>query len=202
VDQPCDADDGCGAVCGCTDGLLCCDDGTCQEECGACVPDCEEKECGDDGCGSACGTCEAPATCNVETGKCIGPVVDCSELDECTSGATGCVDDLTAWKCIQNPTNECWYKENVPCAAGQTCQEGACSGGDTPGADVTEEGDVSEGGGTEGDTSGGGSDDKSEESGGSNCSAAGTPHGSAGLALLMLALLTLLATSRRIRVER
>ena len=64
---PCHKDDGCGEVCGCDDGLVCCSNGTCMDEC-PCYAECYGKECGPDWCGGQCGQCEHKEAC--EDGQC------------------------------------------------------------------------------------------------------------------------------------
>jgi len=99
--KTCDADNGCGTLCGCEAGLTCV--GTeCKKACEAdadcaagqkcvegfcaagCTPACTDKQCGDDGCGGTCGTCDAGKVCNA--GKCEDAVnpwpTECKGLNE------------------------------------------------------------------------------------------------------------------------
>lgn len=106
--------------------------GVCSDEydacVGACVPDCNGKECGSNGCGGLCGQCAQGYECN-DVGIC--------ELGDCTPDCTGkeCGSDGCAGSCGTCGTGLFCDAQGL-CQAGtgpQTCEEidtciGNCSG--------------------------------------------------------------------------
>jgi len=69
---------------------------------GACIPDCDGRECGNDGCDGECGTCEMEQVCSPD-GKCVLPLPepdppDVAEQDEELSATPDAGTDTTAGK--------------------------------------------------------------------------------------------------------
>ena len=106
----CHKDDGCGKLCGCDDGLVCCDNGTCMDQC-PCYPECYGKECGKDGCGGKCGQCEHKEAC--AAGKCTD-LLD-KLLEDCKgkyeSSASGCPPWLGDEGCCDAEDRAVWCHE-------------------------------------------------------------------------------------------
>ncbi|MEZ4265452.1 MAG: lamin tail domain-containing protein, partial [Myxococcota bacterium] len=171
----CDADEGCvsgvcesascegncgllaATGCGCDDFCFsigdCCED-VCTfcpsqapgDECGACEPACDGKNCGDDGCGSTCGECGATETCGL-AGTC--EIVECCKDNNCCTeiGTPGCTDagleacvcdlddfccsvnwdDLCAASAVEDCSNAC-TGPCVPACDGKNCGDDGCGG--------------------------------------------------------------------------
>ena len=98
----------------------------------ACLPACENKECGPNGCGGSCGECDDYLLCTVDS--CID---------------TQCVHDIQPFSCVfdglcvvsgtEHPDNPCWkckpsksqsewtaLEDSTPCGAGKVCYMGEC----------------------------------------------------------------------------
>ncbi len=97
-----------------------------EDETTACQADCSGKQCGDDGCGGSCGTCTG---CGEECRQSACEFTAC-EGNECGSdtcgGTCGSCDEVqeecSMGLCVCSFVN-C---DDVCCAAGQVCAEGAC----------------------------------------------------------------------------
>ena len=93
----------------------------------ACVPDCEDKECGDDGCGGSCGTCGDDDPCNgnelCEDGICAyDSPPDCDDGNPCTTDS--CVENQG---CENTPLGD---KTEPACDDGNPCTENVCISGE------------------------------------------------------------------------
>jgi hypothetical protein len=75
----------------------------------ACVPACEDRECGPDGCGGSCGACASGRICSADA-VCVPDPEDCSQ----TCASLGMV-------CGEHCGEDCGA-----CAAGEVCVDGAC----------------------------------------------------------------------------
>ena len=113
----------------------------CRPDSWACVPDCEDRECGPDRCGQSCGTCEAGRFCDA-TGRCAcespcegrscGPDPTCPEVScgacdagfTCTEGQCECAPSCEGVTCGMDPV--CGELDCGACPAGQACEAGAC----------------------------------------------------------------------------
>ena len=94
----------------------------------ACVPDCEEKECGDDGCGGSCGTCGDTDPCNgndlCEEGKCVqDSPPDCNDGNPCTEDS--CVEEQGCENSAVPDIAEPACDDGNPCTT-EMCVAGAC----------------------------------------------------------------------------
>jgi hypothetical protein len=132
----------CGPGGSCPSGLTCAGDGTCRRGAGgqdidsgsgsidaAGEPDAAPVACdGDQDCESPPTACLLAGTCDLGTGTCQFPAVDCTSLDgECTMG----VCDVATGECAAQAINQ-----DESCGAGVICEPyGAC----TAGADVCAE---------------------------------------------------------------
>ncbi len=121
-DKECGSD-GCGGSCGFCFGDLVCEEGKCVIK--TCKPQCAGAQCGDDGCGGSCGTCEAGLECNPQK-QCVEPCVpDCLGRfcgdDGCGGSCGGCSEGLTCknGKC----TGPC-----TPYCEGRQCGDDGCGG--------------------------------------------------------------------------
>jgi len=126
--KACDEDNGCGELCGCTDGQICE-----NSECVDCTPSCDGKGCDeDDGCGELCGcadgeeccqdgTCAAAGECACDA-QCADPLgnpYECGD-DGCGGQCGICADDKVCQGhiCIDAPPEqipfggECQYLED------------------------------------------------------------------------------------------
>ncbi len=66
----------------------------CGDECPACTPQCDGKQCGlDANCGKSCGTCAAGTSCN-GAGQCVPPTSDPPATGPTGDGGTGNIPDL------------------------------------------------------------------------------------------------------------
>lgn len=102
---------GCSCAPGCAATGSCCNDYVAA--CSACVPDCNNKNCGDDGCGGQCGACDlasAAPYCDPATQRCGPPPC----LPQCSGKSCG--DDGCGGSC-------------GACQAGQACflDQGQCA---------------------------------------------------------------------------
>lgn len=187
IDVECGSDQVCQqgeCVGGCED-VVCpygqsCRLGICVDPC-ATVTCSEHQVCSEGVCVNACGECnglicEAPLTCDSESGRCIDP--DCAET-EC-DGHTHC----EGGECIDN----C---DGVVCPGGQSCIEGECiypddgpsDGGPSDGG--PSDGGPSDGGPSDGGADGGDDDELSAEPA-CGCNIGGQEAATRSLPLLLL----------------
>jgi agmatine/peptidylarginine deiminase len=133
--KACDADNGCGALCGCPVGQKC-EGGACV----ACQPACDGKNCGPDGCGGQCGTCQANQTCT--NGVCVGGCTpDCAGKECGDNGCGGqcgacglgqsCSAEFKCVGCVASCAGKVCGNDGCgglcgQCAAGSTCSNGQC----------------------------------------------------------------------------
>ncbi|MBW1808725.1 MAG: hypothetical protein JRJ87_11075, partial [Deltaproteobacteria bacterium] len=103
-------------------GLQTCkDDGSGWEECEcACVPDCDNRECGSDGCNGTCAPgCSGADTCNETSGQCETCIPECTDKCCGDDGCQGqCPDTCPATSQICNATS---------CQCEGTCQPKDCA---------------------------------------------------------------------------
>ena len=92
----------------------------------ACVPDCQDKNCGDNGCSGTCGKCGNNAICS-NKGKCICPNegcmgVCCGYAQVCGANGKCCTPDCDGRVC---GNNGCGGSCGL-CPANEDCTEGQC----------------------------------------------------------------------------
>jgi hypothetical protein len=88
----------------------------------ACVPACENKDCGDDGCGSSCGTCGLYNECSTE-GQCTA-VLDCIKAENVFSGTCPSPETCLCVGCVTDGTCD-FFEDDCICPDCQT--DGLCA---------------------------------------------------------------------------
>ena len=90
-------------------------------ECGGCIPDCLNKQCGDDGCGGSCGTCPPGLDCNAQ-GFCEpGPQGDsCPEIFACATACAGDIGCMMACNQTGAPQSQALFSDLMQCIL-QSC---------------------------------------------------------------------------------
>lgn len=85
-----------------------------QPETDACIPQCDDRECGSDGCGSECGYCDYGEVCNLSDGLCKTLCIP-----DCLENGKACGDDGCTGNC-----GDCGI--NFKCGIDFLCHEDIC----------------------------------------------------------------------------
>lgn len=123
--------DGCGNE---GEKIVDCPYGCAAGVCLACIPNCEDKECGDDGCGGSCGECNE-VSCDENL---VWTTQECIE-GKCVSNSVNCNDNNSCTRDYCDPENGCTHENNdgvicgpLSCSNGivwtmPTCNGGVCN---------------------------------------------------------------------------